>query len=494
MKQKILRAFFSLFLISLSLSAFAQNKAILSGNISGLNANAKPQLTVDQYYIGDLPKTYDITLDENGGFELETELDRNRLAVLKIGELEHSLYLEPGDDITLSLSLSDSTEQALEITDGSAAANNRFYKAFNEQFNNDFGDENMKNAIAEANNVDVFEMALFDRRREQMKFFNDYDKSGLSDDFQNFLKNEIKYRYLNHLLAFPIEHANAKTKDLTVQRLPSVMLDVISEHAAHNDDALINESYRSFLVYYVTYFTSEENKFQKFTDHNSSIDMKYNFARNALKGKSLCFALSHFMDKYCDKLKPDIAKKLFLEIKNKDESGGYADIIAKKCDAYINATPQPEAEKDLASAKSGKKGAALLTDLEGNAVDLSDFKGKVVYIDFWASWCGPCRQQFPFAKELKTKLSKKQKKQVEFLYISIDDTEERWKGAIEKYEIEGFHVISPGGWSSPICKEFDIHSIPRYMIMDKRGVIVQRNAKRPGQEGVLDDILRLLKR
>ena len=120
-------------------------------------------------------------------------------------------------------------------------------------------------------------------------------------------------------------------------------------------------------------------------------------------------------------------------------------------------------------------------------------KGKVLYVDFWASWCGPCRQQFPYSKELHKKLNDKQKKQIEFIYISIDDDETRWKKGIEDNELDnGIMLLSPGGWKSDACKYFQINSIPRYMIIDKKGNIVNINAPRPSDENILDELLKLL--
>ena len=86
-----------------------------------------------------------------------------------------------------------------------------------------------------------------------------------------------------------------------------------------------------------------------------------------------------------------------------------------------------------------------------------------------------------------------QLKNIVFLYISIDGSEDAWKAAVNQLGIEGKLAISPGNWQSEIAKFFQISSIPRYMLIDTKGNIVNLNAKRPssGQQ-IYNDIIHLL--
>jgi thiol-disulfide isomerase/thioredoxin len=166
---------------------------------------------------------------------------------------------------------------------------------------------------------------------------------------------------------------------------------------------------------------------------------------------------------------------------------GLERVIAGFAAAKVEENPVDDKADSLA------KGSEYL-GLDGKKFTVSDLKGKVVYLDVWASWCGPCRQQFPFAKTLKEQFSKKELKDIVFLYISIDNTDEVWRKAIEQLGIEGMHGFSPGGWSAPITKEYGISSIPRYILFDRSGKVADANAPRPSDPSLPDRLRELLAR
>jgi thiol-disulfide isomerase/thioredoxin len=133
--------------------------------------------------------------------------------------------------------------------------------------------------------------------------------------------------------------------------------------------------------------------------------------------------------------------------------------------------------RELFKPESGKKALDFTyPDTNGNLTSLSDFKGKVVFVDVWATWCGPCKQQIPFMQELEREFHGKD---VVFISVSLDEENKKqeWLNMIREKEMGGIHLFA-SGWSK-ICKDYNITAIPRFMLFDKKGNIVNIDAPRP---------------
>lgn len=115
-------------------------------------------------------------------------------------------------------------------------------------------------------------------------------------------------------------------------------------------------------------------------------------------------------------------------------------------------------------------------DVNGKNVSLSDFKGKVVLIDVWATWCGPCKQEIPHLKKLEEEMKGTD---VVFLGVSVDEArnKQKWMDFIEKEGLGGIQLFADG-WSK-ITKDYRINGIPRFIVIDRKGNVVSFDAPRP---------------
>ena len=128
-------------------------------------------------------------------------------------------------------------------------------------------------------------------------------------------------------------------------------------------------------------------------------------------------------------------------------------------------------------------------DKDGNDVSLSDFVGSVVYVDVWATWCGPCRAEMPFLHDLESEYSDKN---VTFIGVSVDEEKNRqsWLDMMVDKEMKGVHLFADG-WSQ-ITKDYAINEIPRFMLFDTEGNVADLDAASPSSDDIRPSLNALL--
>jgi len=127
-----------------------------------------------------------------------------------------------------------------------------------------------------------------------------------------------------------------------------------------------------------------------------------------------------------------------------------------------------------------------LKDLNGASLSLSGLKGSVVLVDFWASWCGPCRKNNPHLLKL---YKKYHADGLEILGVSLDDNTEAWKSAVSKDKLNWPQVVDEKGGAGPSAAAYGVYEIPASFLVDKNGIIRAVNLVGWGLEANIKTLL-----
>ncbi|RZL32882.1 MAG: TlpA family protein disulfide reductase, partial [Pedobacter sp.] len=131
-----------------------------------------------------------------------------------------------------------------------------------------------------------------------------------------------------------------------------------------------------------------------------------------------------------------------------------------------------------------------LKNTKGETISIETFKGKVVYIDFWGSWCKACLFEMPNAKKLREKFKNEQ---IVFLYLDFYDTKDLWLNAIKTHQITGINLKAENTDEKFFHDVFGIkNGFPRYAVMDKNGFLISTAAPSPSNPTVENYLIKLL--
>ncbi|WP_229313585.1 TlpA disulfide reductase family protein [Larkinella terrae] len=168
-----------------------------------------------------------------------------------------------------------------------------------------------------------------------------------------------------------------------------------------------------------------------------------------------------------------------------------ANKTGKQVTAFIDFVKTMKAEQSaqanqVAVVEGATAPDVTLENAEGKAISLSSLRGKYVLIDFWASWCGPCRQENPNVVRM---YNKYKEKGFEVYSISLDDSRDKWLKAVQTDGMIWTNVLGKKNGASPVAIQYSIQVIPTTFLLDKEGRIIAKNLRGPALEQKLGEIL-----
>ena len=256
--------------------------------------------------------------------------------------------------------------------------------------------------------------------------------------------------------------------------LDSFKIDVINEFGEITDSAFINSEITS-IDEKNTYFIGRQEKLA-----NYSVDVKTYMweTRNIARDFNFYAAIDSLNSIDFNNMAEQYAAAFQASLNNVTDAEFI--VTAKE---RITKTTDSWLERKTAVDNMPKEGEPAIDfnypDIEGNEISLTSFKGDLVYVDVWATWCGPCKAEIPSLQKLETDYHGKD---ITFMSVSVDTDKEAWEKMVAEKELGGVQLWADG-WSK-ITKDYAIFGIPRFMLFDSEGNVISTNAPRPSSDEI----------
>lgn len=294
-------------------------------------------------------------------------------------------------------------------------------------------------------------------------------KHKVSKYFLEIENKSIEYDYLNLIATYPLyKRYFTKDKKFTVSPVypkPFENLDL------NNEKNLLTEHYRVFLEHYFVILNDKKIKENKNSDLIlSKIELIDATIKNQRIKEELAFYLGYSEIKYSNK------KQEVFNLLNKIITNTRYKLILEKKFKYLNKNARFLNSLEL-----------VLLDKDDEIINLEKFTGEFIYIDIWATWCTPCIKEIPYLEKLQKKYKKKK---IKFISIAWNDKKTKWKNSIKNKN--GIQLFAPNK-NDEFFREFKITSLPRFMIIDPKGKIINDYAERPSSERITQILDKILK-
>ncbi|AUC21827.1 hypothetical protein BTO15_06795 [Polaribacter sejongensis] len=429
--------------------------AIISGKIE--NTDSKTAIIYNQFTKN---KIADITIAEDGTFRDTLKITTD-LYALRQGKNSTELYLPKGSNLKIEY---DATKKdsTLQLT-GSYSAINKY-----------LSDKVLVTKTATGDQKEMFlkDEADFKTHILKIKTAEEGLLSKASDIPEDFKQNELKnihYNYLSILNNYAPYHGYY-SKDRSFKTSENFLDELKNIDLENENDFLFSEGYRNIVSNSIAINATELAEKDSIANDIAYLTLTAKVESNQIKNKLLF----------------DTAK----------DGITYTDNLDEFYTLFANNSTDEENNKTITTAYNKLKALAKgsispkFVDYENNAggtTSLDDLKGKYLYLDIWATWCGPCIAEIPSLKKLEKEYHGKN---IEFISISIDKTKdhEKWKKMIVDKELKGIQLFADNNWESKFVEEYMIKGIPRFILIDPQGNIVNANAPRPSDEKLVETL------
>lgn len=419
--------------------------AVLSGNLKNF-VEDKIQL----YDYANTPTV--IEVDKDGNFSDTITVASSGYYSLRAGRGGYSVYLAPGE--VLNIDHDVALKDAKPTFTGSAGDENQFL-ADKATMKQDLGGDM---SVLFAKEESDFLNTITTLKTKQLEALN---ASLASPEFKTVESKAIDYGFLENKANYPGYHEYfAKKKGFKASE--DFLTDVKAVNLDNNEDAMKYASYRNLVI-------------SKFYEGIQSED--------APDAPEIEVALQMIGEKQSPAIKDILVSNsmFFFNANAKDLAGTRDALLAVTTGETLKEKITTKYDKIKNLTKGNPSPVFNYENFKGGETALADLKGKYVYIDVWATWCGPCIGEIPSLKKMEHEF---EDSNIEFVSISIDEKPDyqTWRTMVEQKELGGTQLMSDNAWKSKFVEEYAIEGIPRFILLDPEGNIVSADADRPSNE------------
>lgn len=468
---EVLKKEFGLTLLMLFMSfvGFSQTRTVIEGKLPAKKGQAMLQFFANPF--DNEPTNRNFEIGEDGNFKEVMNMSEGQMIAFVDAKDFMRFYIKPGDSLNLSVDPKDA--QKLVIS-GKGNKDAIFgYKQFL-HFKSTTESVEFQKIIGIKMNMlspQAFKFWADSIVKEKQSFLQANGQS-LSSEAKLQIGAENFYEFENLKLTYPQYYENRRKSNSTLPALDASYFDFLKNVDLNQSKIMHSPQYRTF---------QKLNLIKAINDNGQKLTIVeiWKYCETFFKGEVLkIFRLHIWADIVYNSTTEDAGSLYKLAQTECQNLPGYTTVEA----AYLDKLPFTVGSKAY---------PFKMKDAQGNLVSLEDFKGKVVYLDFWASWCRPCLGEIPAGEELKKYFAGKD---VVFINISIDEGEQNWIAAKNRYSISGIHLLSNNGNSPEVQKKYKVTSIPSYFLIGKDGNFISAPAPRPSAPNIYNMIEEALKK
>ncbi len=415
------------------------------------------------------PENITIDLDKTNSFVFSTKIDDLARFNFSHGT-ENGInwwILEPNDEVNMTFDAKN-FYPSLKFEGKNAEKFNYYVADYIEtDVKRKWGEQVQKNAELPIETQFTYLDTIMDLKLGVLEKY----KSKVSPLFYEVWKADIK-GMVNSYRFNAVYSERRKNKDFSFYALPAEQRKFVNDMPAQNDTTFKAFLYRNYLM---------NALYSMLYAEVGIISGNKEWSAEKMKGLRKAF----FKDKFLElALAENVKSGIGYEGITPDSQKEYDEFLKDYPNSPYKAVLEKTYEKMKVYAVGKPAIPFTLKNEKGIEVNLQDFKNKVVYLDFWASWCGPCIQEMKASKPVKEHF--KDNKNLVFLYISIDEKAEDWKTAMEKYEVKGVNLWADKAWQDPVALAYNIQAIPKYYLIDGEGKFNDANPPRASRNAGKD--------